>query len=204
MLLVTMAVAGVMATRRGQERGMAQRSDKRQFDRSRFPIADYAAPEPADPEQRAKRRAKGSRYDKRGVIPPPHYKNKGAGVQEHNDWDRGFPPLPVAQSDAVVIGEIVNAQAYLSNDKSGVYSEFSLRVDEVLKSGPSQFAPGGSVIAEREGGRVKYPDGEVALFTIVGQNMPLAGRRYVLFLKSNGDGQGYRILTGYELREGRI
>lgn len=181
----------------------SKEQQKIDFD-EQFPMVDYLTPEPVDLEKRAKRRAKSKHYDNRAVLPLPHYKDKGQGVQEYNDWETRLSPLPVVQSDAIVIGEITDAQAYLSNDKSGVYSEFVTRADEVLKSERGQVTAGQLMLVQREGGRVKYPDGEVAKFIIVGQNMPRIGRRYLLFLKSNGDGQDYSILTGYELRAGSV
>ena len=43
---------------------------KREWDDllSKLPTADYDAPEPNDPEMRAKRKIRNSRYDKRGMV----------------------------------------------------------------------------------------------------------------------------------------
>jgi hypothetical protein len=41
--------------------------------------------------------------------------------------------LPTHISNAVVIGEVTDAKAYLSEDRTSVYSEFTIRVGEVLK-----------------------------------------------------------------------
>lgn len=122
-----------------------------------------------------------------------------------NHWELGLPALPVAQSDAVLIGEVINAEAYLSDDKSGVYSEFSIRADKVLmENDEAKIIPGRVIVSERVGGRVRFPSGVVELSNIAGQGMPRAGRRYVLFLKRTGEEQTYRIVTGYEVWEGRI
>lgn len=42
--------------------------------------------------------------------------------------------MPAAKSDLVVIGEVTDAQAYVSEGKDWVYSEFTIRVDDVLKN----------------------------------------------------------------------
>jgi hypothetical protein len=42
-------------------------------------------------------------------------------------------PMPFSHSDAVVVGNITSGQAYLSNDKRDVYSEFQIIIQEVLK-----------------------------------------------------------------------
>lgn len=120
-------------------------------------------------------------------------------------WWAGLPALPVAQSDAIVLGEITDAQAYLSDDRSGVYSEFTIRVDELLKnSDQSPLAVGNLAVGERPGGKVKFPSGKVQRYGIDKQGMPRVGGRYVLFLKSNGKGQDFTIVTGYELRNGTV
>jgi hypothetical protein len=118
---------------------------------------------------------------------------------------RQVPAFPTESSDAVVIGETVDAQAYLSNDKSGVYTEFTVRVDEILKNDSTvPLAVGETVAAQREGGRVRFPSGRIQQYITHYQHMPRAGRRYVFFLKRNDDGQAYYIRTGYELRAGRV
>ena len=113
--------------------------------------------------------------------------------------------LPSAQSDAVVIGEVTDAQAHLSNDRTSVYSEFTVRVEEVLKN-PNQIAltPSEAIILEREGGAVRFPSGRVQRYRIAHQRMPLVGRQYVLFLKYNNQGGGFSILTGYDLRKDQV
>lgn len=173
--------------------------------RSQFPIADYDAAEPEDPEQRQKRHARSRRHDRQWLVGRPetsHVEGEGALI---NDWEVGLPTIPVAQSDAVVLGEVTDAKAYLSEDKGGVYSEFALRADEVLmESSEAKIKPGSVIVTERVGGRVRFPAGQVKLYDIAGQGMPRAGRRYVLFLKSTGEEQTYRIVTGYEVAEGRI
>ena len=64
------------------------------------------------------------------------------------------PALPIIQSDAIVIGQVTSAQAHLSSDKTNVYSEFVVRVNDVLKS--DRFGlpgVGGFITTTRPGGR---------------------------------------------------
>jgi hypothetical protein len=113
--------------------------------------------------------------------------------------------LPVTQSDVILVGEVTDAKAYLSNDRVGIYSEFAIRADEVLKNGsPLLITPTGSVVLEREGGRVRFPSGSVQRYAIANQGMPQVGKRYLLFLKSIEDDQDFSIITGYELNTGRV
>jgi hypothetical protein len=170
-------------------------------DEEQFPIADEAAPEPPTPAERVKKNNKEKKYGK--------YKDKiGPGVTVASvryHWPPGFPALPVSQSDAVIVGEVADARAYVTDDKSAVYSEFSVQVAEVLKNAAdSPLEAGRSIVVERVGGRVRYPSGHICRFSIAGWGMPRVSRRYVLFLDTNDQDGGYHLTTGYELRNGLI
>lgn len=180
--------------------GQQQKLDRAEFE-GHFPLADKNKPEPVDPAERAKRRAAGKKHDK--SIQPLDERVDTITFSGH--WARGLPALPVSRSQAIIVGEIVDAQAYVSNDGTGVYSEFTVRIDDILKSAEdSSLAVGSSVVAERDGGRVRFPSGRVVLVFKEGQGMPRPGRRYVLFLTRGGDDVNFGILTGYELKGGRI
>jgi hypothetical protein len=181
-----------------------QMSERARQSQSRFPIADYNAPEPADPEKRAKRKARNERHNnsmmgvKGGLNEPPSTSDE---VVLRNDWEVNTPRIPAAQSDIVVIGEILDANAYVAADQNGVYSEFTLQIRETLKKDALwAVSPGEVVSVERQGGRVRYPSGRVEWYRIALQELPLTNQRYVLFLKRMDD--SFSILTGYELREG--
>ena len=74
--------------------------------------------------------------------------------------DLNLPALPLAESTAVIGGQIRDAKAYLSNDKTGVYSVFTIQIDQVLKnSAQLSVLAGTSIEVERDGGRVRFPNG---------------------------------------------
>jgi hypothetical protein len=178
-----------------------QPGQQNKADESQFPIAEESAAEPSTPAKRARKINKEKKYKRYGDTIGP-----GVTVASmHYHWPPGFPTLPVAQSDAVIIGEVVGANAQVSSDKSTVYSEFTIRITSVLKDDDqTRLAPSGLVIAERPGGRVRYPSGHVSRFSLTGWGMPRVGGYYVLFLKRNSDDQTYRLVTGYELQDGRV
>ena len=159
-----------------------------------FPKVDYAAPESADPVERTKRRGKGKHYDK-GYIgrEPRHY------LSLTNEWDLNLSALPVEQSSAVVVGTTVNGGAFMSPDKTGVYTELSLKIEEVIYKNGDSVRDGQTIAISRMGGLVRYQTGEETLFRIVGQNMPTIGKRYLFFLKAIPNSDDFQILTGYEL-----
>lgn len=165
------------------------------------PVAEYSAADHAD----AARRAKSSRHNKRGSEPIKELAAGDSARRTVSHWWVGLPALPVPQSGAIVVGEVVDAQAYLSGDKTDVYSEFTVRVEEVLKAdGRAELAPGSLVVTERQGGAVRFSSGSVQHYGVHRQGVPLVSRRYVLFLKPDDQGQDFQILTGYELRAGRV
>lgn len=174
--------------------------ERQKLDESQFPIVDYTALEPTEPGERTRRQAKGRRFHKPIAITPNRNFATAATVYH---WPEGFPPLPVAESDLIVIGEVLGAHAYLSTDKSDVYSEFTFRIDEILKNkneAATLLQP--SVVVTRSGGRVRFPAGEIQLVYNTGQGMPRIGRRYLVFLKCTD--QDFDLLTGYEMRAGHI
>ena len=111
-----------------------------------------------------------------------------------------LPALPVAESDAVLVGTIKDSRGYLTEDKAGAYSEYSVEVTETLK-GPARLT-GSQIIADRIGARVILPKGRTILYWDPQKGTPEIGHRYVLFLKYDPDGDDYPIITGYELING--
>jgi hypothetical protein len=172
---------------------------------SQFPVVNYDAPDAElnDPEKHAGRKAKNRRYDGYSFglgDPSPHINETSI----ETEWSLRVEALPAAQSEVVLVGEVIKTGAHLSNNKKGIYSGFTVRVEEVLKDrGSSPLVPGGLVVAERLGGAVVYPAGNKRIIRVAGQNMPRVDRRYVFFLGAIESGQDFDLLTGYELRAGK-
>lgn len=165
-----------------------------------LPITDYDAPEPADKAKREKRRSKGRKYDKADFPVDP---SLGENIQvETSHWFYGLPALPTAQSEVVLIGDVVSADAFLSQDKSGVYSEYGVRVSEVLKTDDPTISSNCTVEVERRGGRVRLPSGKIQKYVVLNQGALRVGQRYALFLRRNQ--QDLQVVTGYELRQNTV
>lgn len=163
-----------------------------------LPLVDYNAPKPAEASARARREAKDKRHDL-GRAPIAEGMTSTARIYH---WPADFPPIPVVQSKAIVIGKVSGAQAHLSDDKSGVYSEITVKADQVLKDNVG-INTGRPITAEREGGRVRFPSGSIYRYFVTGFGIPRVGGCYLLFLDQLEDGD-FRILTGYEIRDGRV
>lgn len=174
-------------------------------DEDRVPVVKYGAEEDSkvgDAKKAARRKAVNLRHNGQGIVRDTD--TGGRPVITFSHWDAGLPSLPVGQSDLIVIGRVTGAQAHLSTDQTGVYSEFTVNVSNVLKNSASApVAPGELIVAEREGGRVEFPESNrVTWFATAGMGLPGLGSDYVFFLTSNE--QQYTILTAYELQGGRV
>jgi hypothetical protein len=149
----------------------------------------------------ADRRAKNSQYDGHHLV-KSQLDPRVADVVKEGDADE--TDLPTDKTDLVVEGRVTESAAFLSNDGGDVYSEFTIRVTEVLKSSSNLTVnQNDSVTAEREGGRVKYPDGRVIHYGIVGHGSPMRGKKYLFFLSTAAEGN-YRLLTAYELQGSKV
>jgi len=171
------------------------------------PIVDYdqefQTAVVADPKERELRAARGRRYNKKAPQPLAELPPNWVGYDTGTDWYIGLIGLPVDQSDAVITGEVVASEAHISPDKTGVYSEFSIRVDQLLKNHlDSSLKLGEVTVGEREGGVVRLQGDRLFEYTVYNQGMPRVGQRYLFFLSRNKEGEDYSIVTGYELRQG--
>ena len=207
-LALGLLLAGAVKARSAAARLAGQgQSDRKPLEM--HPAATDVTDQPAEPKDaraRSARRAKSRRYDKkteraRRLTELPD----GGGVVRGGESPE-LPPLPVAQSDAVIIGTIVKAQSHLTESETGIYTEFAVRVEEVFKNdGLAGATPGGTVEVDREAGAMRLRDGRVVRYETGGLGgLPHAGRRYVLFLKRVNDGRDVSIHTAYELRQGRV
>jgi hypothetical protein len=203
--LFVVSITLAMATRRSQPqtKSTALQQTQNQRDIEKVPVADYYPSGLSNDRSYALRSAKSSRYDNRdNIIELPE------GIErtpDFVDWYRDIPSIPSAQSDVIVIAQVQSANAFLSNDRNYVYSEFTLAVTDVLKNNSRSSINTTTIItAEREGGAVKFPSGRIQQYRINGQGMPQIERKYVFFLRQNETDEDFSILTAYELRDGQV
>ena len=204
-LVVLVATVLSLAILAGDTRDSRSQQPPQDIDTSLFPTAEYGVT-PGDAKERARWQTKSKKYNKK-------YTGR---ISEANDriftivdWDVGLPAFPVARSAAIVTGEITEARAYLSENGSNIYSEFSIQVDEILKNDSlDPITAGVPLFVEREGGRVRFPSGKIVTARVVHQDMPRPGRRYVFFLMrtdlNGNNAEGFYLLTAYELRDGHV
>jgi hypothetical protein len=108
-------------------------------------------------------------------------------------------------SDAVVVGTVSAGRAYLSNDKRNIYSEFQFKIREIIKAPSAVYLQKqDSIDIHRKGGSIRLPSGKILVRGALADSMPLAGKRYLLFLKYDPSTEDYAILTGYELEGNEV
>lgn len=199
MILITISNA-LPSQQRGQD---AKTTKIKTIGEDDSPIVDFQQTPSTDAREQAKRRLRGAKYDKSLWNVDPRDSSDNTVLVDF--VDANLPALPFTESTAVLLGSVTAANAYLSNDLTGVYSEFSLHVEEVIKSDPqAPVTRGCTVEVFREGGRVRFPSGHVHLYKISELEMPHVGARYLFFLTDGDQNEGFRILTAYELRAGKI
>jgi len=170
---------------------------------ARFPVTDYDSPQSTNAEEKAKRWKKNKHYDDGGmVMKNPPDEGTASTLVSHTFF--ALPALPTAQSDVILTADVLKSEAHLSNDKTGIYSEFNVQVNEVLKNTGPTLSQGNLITLSRRGGKVRYASGHVFRYEIMCQNMPAIGGRYLFFLKAIPDTNDYEILTGYETKSGNV
>ncbi|MCD9186100.1 MAG: hypothetical protein LUM44_06685 [Pyrinomonadaceae bacterium] len=204
--IVALVVLVTIAVSFGSRQSYSQRNKVESpttDDLSRYPVVDYDTPEIANATEREARRLKSKRYDGQQyfVKKNPHPETDGVIVY---DAVKPPPAIPIAESNLIVIGEINTATAFLANDKGSVYTEFTIRVDEIFRADNTGKITKDSIITtDRAGGYVRYQNGQKVIYRFDGQDFPEVGGHYLLFLKTEKDSPNYVLVTAYELKDGK-
>jgi hypothetical protein len=166
---------------------------KRQSDDNQLPIVDYDIS--ALSNARILNRSRPAIRDENGAVE----------ITESESRIERLPAIPSAQSDAIVIGELLDAHAYLTEDNREVYTQYTVVVQQVLKNQSSFDANAGAVFTvKRKGGRVRFPSGNIQTYHLSSQGVPRVGRRHLLFLERSDQISNFLVLTAYELNNDRV
>jgi hypothetical protein len=172
------------------------------------PVTDYESATQSIKSSSAQDAKKAASFNGRGGVGPRSQRiaELPQGVEPlptQSHWDQGLPALPISQSTAIILGKVVTAQARLSDDGTGIYSEFSVEVNEVLKDTTGSIVAKSAVSVNRVGGGVRFASGKIQLYRESDKGYPTESNQYVLFLKRDESGY-WMILTGYKLSEGGV
>ena len=113
--------------------------------------------------------------------------------------------LPVSAT-SVVVGTIVRAKAFVADNRHFVYSDYEVKIDQILKPDVGKvFNVGDKITGWVPGGSVHFPSGHIKHFLISGRGFPEVGTQYVLFLgRDDPQLDEYEIWTGYAMKDGRV
>jgi hypothetical protein len=167
----------------------------RERDLTRFPLIEFAS-ETNDDESRKQKDRRYERYTPFviGGDPDPR-----TGLQLVVDHVKRPDAIP-ADADLVIVGQVLSGSAHLTNGKRSIYSEFVIRVDEVVKQDRSkEIVIAETVVADRLGGRIRFQNGQEVTYGAEGFDMPGIGKQHVFFLARDDKSPNYKIITGYEL-----
>ena len=118
-----------------------------------------------------------------------------------------IPLIPLKESAFALLGTVTKVQPYLSADRTHIYTETTIQIEEVFKS-PETFnlPPDRTVITDQIGGAMRMDSGRVihdgSVVDFIGKTY--VGGRYVFFLRQVHEGKDLAILSAYELREGKV
>ncbi|HXG85906.1 MAG TPA: hypothetical protein VNI84_17935 [Pyrinomonadaceae bacterium] len=174
-----------------------------------IPFADFNEPLPSNHAERTKREKKNKARNIESEQPDDARRFRLTDEMESHygtfsKHGRVEPAIPAKRSDAVIVGEVTDAKAYLSEDKVSIYSEFEVGNPEVLKNTtPESLSAEKPAVVSREGGGVRFPSGKIIYEWVLDRPMPQTGKKYIFFLNYSNE-TGLSIITAYELREDQV
>jgi hypothetical protein len=213
LIVIAIAATATITMIHSQSSRDSKPQKKQDINIGEMPIADYTSSVSSDLQERTTRVKRSKRYnmdfkhtggvgDAKRFMLTENRESSYGGFPTHAPEE---PAIPAASSDAVVIGEVTNAKAYLSEDKTAIYSEFNVAVSAVLKNKIIEsLSPGTDITVSRGGGAVRFSSGKIIRNLFGGKPLPGINRKYIFFLKYNEEGQDYPIITAYQLNDGKI
>ena len=209
-VLVLLGITTVLICLAGQEPAVIKTTNRLPEGReaiqerlSQLPIVEYRDENEISPVRKARNNRHNSVAVKDGVKKPKLHENMRSSLFDlplsHQPVE---PALPIT-SELIAIGTVENAQAFLSTDRTSVYSEITFIVEEVLK-GNERLAPGIKITTERDGGAVRFASGKTLYRGSWGRNFPIVSHRYLIFLNRIEGDDSFSIVTGYDLANNEV
>lgn len=125
------------------------------------------------------------------------------GVKITKAGERKDPAgLPISDS-IIVIGTVVSAKAYVNQENTGVFSEYRVAVNEILKPDPENvISVQDELTTWRPGGSLQFHSGHIKHFIISGRGFPEVGTQYVFFLRrADKEVDDYAIATAFSIKD---
>lgn len=114
----------------------------------------------------------------------------------------GFPAIPAAQSDSIVIGTVKQRAPHFV--AGGAATTLTVAIDDIVQqSTSSPITVGQMLTVERFGANVHTASGRTLTYRIQGERMPQENQQYVFFL-SREPGKADQILTAYAIKGAKV
>ena len=131
---------------------------------------------------------------------PPILSQTPAPIGNYADSFVRLERIPYGLADLAVVADVGLGKAYLSQDQTTIYSEFTFKVTEVLANhSPKRVAVGTGLEVDRPGGAVRLPSGQFLIRGSRNESMPRQLHRYALLLRYVAAGDAWMLVSGYEL-----
>lgn len=161
--------------------------------------------ESSNPKERELRRAKNRRYYNGGSDLTVQRPQNSEIFFEHIWPAVNF--IPADESAVVVVGRVIKVQPHLSSDRSRIYTEITISVDDFVKrSEQNRVAADKTVVIDRLGGALELKTGQIVRDDIqidyLG-NLKL-DKRYLVFAQAINDGNDLNLIKSYELVDGKV
>src|SRR5215510_7865217 len=123
------------------------------------------APESDDPTQRADRAAKNARYNSQ--INEQDLTSLPPGMRRDIISCGQYDPtiLPTGRHDVIVLGTLTSIQPYLSANRTAIYTEYQLDIEEAFKPAQENLSlVQKRLIIDRPGGILRMSDGRIIAY----------------------------------------
>jgi hypothetical protein len=213
LFLTLVIVTATAITITHSQQNQSSSSLKKTINDEDVPITSFNKSLPIDAKEKDKRQKKNQRYNlelgvKTGVFDSRPFmltEERRSGYGGFDTHAPVEPAIPAATSNLVIIGEVTQAKAFLSEDKVSIYSEFTVNVRSIIKNSNSEnINIGDSITISRGGGGVRFPSGKIIKKVFEGKPMPRVGSKYGFFLKSEVEENNYSLITAYESQGNKI
>jgi hypothetical protein len=166
-------------------------------------------PEAADVVDKSVRAARARLFDPGGVrslLDPPPDLAPGAKLPPPPPSTivdlLPMPELPVKESEVVVVGSVERVQPFLTSSKSSLYTEYTIRVTDIVKSA-AKVPVQDTLLIVRRGGKARLESGRVIAWDVHGEGDPYQrGQEYLLFLGYREGEAAYLVQRAWQVENG--
>jgi hypothetical protein len=197
--LIALAIFLIPPSTQGQKKDDDKSPEEKT---SQFPIADFA--KASSDANSNERKAKDIYFDRArdGKI-AEDVRIKYITYAE--SWIESLPAIPVKRSNIILTGSVSGSRAFLSKNKTNVYSEFNVKVDGLVRTDNGiAITPEQIIAVNRMGGRVRFTSGHIQNYWLSGAGALEIGEKYIVFLKRDDSMGGFLLLTAFKIENEKI